>query len=65
MTIQIEKLADEVGKAAAAHVYRQLRSCLRCCQFNEQTETCLNFAQRPPARVIAFGCDHFHEEIPF
>lgn len=43
-------------------------SCLSCEHFKESTEEC-NAAngQRPPARIIAFGCNVYRDrdDIPF
>jgi len=43
------------------------RNCLNCQQFEEAFENCKRWNTRPPARVIAFGCDNHEdiEEIPF
>lgn len=43
------------------------KNCLNCRHFNEKTELCYIYKQRPPARVIAFGCPTHkdNEEIPF
>jgi hypothetical protein len=43
------------------------RTCLNCQHFTEGLEQCNLYNQRPPARVIAFGCSsHFDiEGIPF
>ena len=45
----------------------QTKSCLNCISFNEQTEVCTKFNQRPPARVIAFACENYEDDhdIPF
>jgi hypothetical protein len=41
-------------------------SCLNCAHFQENSETCTLYKQRPPARVIVFGCDSFQfDDIPF
>lgn len=42
-------------------------SCLSCSFFREPTELCNRYNQRPPARVIAFGCKDYldNDEIPF
>jgi len=43
-------------------------SCLSCDHFNEREETCSKANdQRPPARVIAFGCEKYqdNDDIPF
>jgi hypothetical protein len=39
-------------------------SCLNCCDWNNNTEMCMKFKQRPPAKVIVSGCEH-HSDIPF
>lgn len=43
------------------------QTCIICRNFNENKEECKLFNAKPPARVIAFGCDKFDdlEEIPF
>lgn len=41
------------------------RTCVRCMHFNAD-ETCTLAGARPPAKVIAFGCDSFlPDDIPF
>lgn len=42
-----------------------LRTCLTCDTFNEETETCRKWNAKPPARIIAYGCDEYIEDIPF
>lgn len=46
------------------HIYQ---SCLNCLNFQEQKELCSLYNQRPPAKVIAFGCESWDDkdEIPF
>ncbi len=43
------------------------RSCINCINFREQPELCGLVMQRPPARIIAYGCPKWEdkEEIPF
>ena len=43
------------------------QSCINCVNFVEQTEKCTLAQQRPPARVIVFGCQCYvdNQEIPF
>lgn len=38
--------------------------CLTCGYFDEETEVCKEAGQRPPARVIVFGCPKW-DDIPF
>lgn len=42
-------------------------SCISCLAFNEASEWCKTYGARPPARVIAFGCESYddEDEIPF
>lgn len=55
-----QKLLIEALKAAR-------RSCLNCVSFNNKAESCIMYSAKPPAHVIAFGCDTFchNQEIPF
>lgn len=45
-----------------------LRSCINCRHFREQQEICTGIpphTARPPARVIAYGCDMHSAEVPY
>lgn len=44
------------------------KTCINCIHFHEHQEVCdlVTPPMRPPAKVIAFGCDSFVEsDIPF
>ncbi len=59
-----DEIAELLGKAEQL-VQNNLRSCLSCGFFREKDEACTAYNnQRPPARVIAFGCPTY-EFIPF
>lgn len=45
----------------ALFVSGYLQTCLNCTKFDEQKELCVAANARPPARVIAFGCESFEE----
>lgn len=52
--------------------FSPIQTCINCVKFNEQQEYCAFFRARPPARVIAFGCNtkayeenYLDAEIPF
>lgn len=47
--------------------YFPFQSCLNCKLFNEKQEICSKYNQRPPARVIVFGCNDYEDtsDIPF
>lgn len=43
------------------------QNCVTCAHFNEETEICRAYTARPPARVIAYGCRTYKDQldIPF
>lgn len=43
------------------------QSCLSCIHFKEQTEICNLANQRPPAKIIVFGCNSYvdNQDVPF
>ncbi len=58
-------IADGLARIAAEnHIYR---SCINCFNFNEKNELCKLANQRPPAKVIVFGCRMWDDKdgIPF
>jgi hypothetical protein len=40
------------------------RTCISCFNWEHETETCGYYKQRPPATIIANGCDTY-TDIPF
>lgn len=72
-----EGLAPEAANELAGalidllHKARLHHSCISCAYFYEHHENptlhehCSKFGQRPPARVIAIGCQFWEEPIPF
>lgn len=42
-------------------------SCISCTHFDETNEICKKANARPPARIIAFGCNLYDDfdDIPF
>lgn len=44
---------------------RLYRSCLTCDHFTEATEICGLAQGRPPARIIAMGCEKYLQVPPF
>lgn len=41
------------------------KCCITCDTFNEKEEICTKYNMKPPARVIAFGCPEYVNDIPF
>lgn len=68
MQVLDANIADAIhacAKAIGLAVVDGRRTCLTCLWFDEKTEQCSKAAARPPARVIAFGCPAYEEDIPF
>lgn len=42
-----------------------LRTCVSCEHFDDAKEECGLNRMRPPARIIAFGCECYEQRIPF
>lgn len=60
-----ESVREEVAEAVADALDEcgYLHTCMNCKHFDEPKELCTFFKphSRPPARVIAFGCDAFKD----
>lgn len=63
----IDDMANEVGRVVKQHLADSTKTCINCDYFAEQRELCTMVKPnaRPPARIIAFGCEMFTETIPF
>jgi hypothetical protein len=65
----IAGFADEFADVAFERLLKLVKCCPNCFFFNEPLELCKcsDANARPPARVIAHGCNEFldKEEIPF
>lgn len=66
---EIKNITDMVVESLRRELFASLcvstRCCITCDFFKEQEELCGKYGQRPPARVIAFGCPHYTQQIPF
>lgn len=63
---RLEDAADKMTASFVSVVQQSLTTCVVCDHWNQTGETCMKFQnQRPPARVIAFGCPAFENEVPF
>lgn len=63
-------IADAIKTCARAigiAVIEGRSCCLHCVHFNEGAELCelAQPPQRPPAKVITFGCPAFDPAVPF
>lgn len=60
-----DAIAEHLKVAIVASLEGATKSCLTCDHFNEPGEICRLYQARPPARIIAFGCPSYVDEIPF
>jgi 5-formaminoimidazole-4-carboxamide-1-beta-D-ribofuranosyl 5'-monophosphate synthetase len=70
-----EEAKLEIASAASNNAIRVLenthhypfKTCMYCENFNEEKELCKLYNMRPPAAIIAFGCEKYEDddEIPF
>ena len=61
----IIEMAKELAAELEPLVARATRTCINCEHFDEKPELCRLAGQRPPARVIATGCEKHLDQIPF
>ena len=65
---KIEMIKANLLKLIDVTVTLNARNCISCEHFEESTEGCKKSnGMRPPARIIATGCEAFenNEDIPF
>lgn len=63
---RLEAASNGLVDAMTKSVQNLMATCVICDHWNQGQEVCMKFNnQRPPARVIAFGCPAFENEIPF
>lgn len=64
-----EDMAKHVAELVEPAIIRALmegtKTCITCDHFNLPNEVCGMYNMRPPAKVIAFGCPAYENEIPF
>jgi len=62
----LAKAIHDVAVSFGTAAKRARRTCVNCQRFDERLEICKLASKRPPARVIAFGCDSFDpDDVPF
>lgn len=62
---RIEAVSAQFAAGLTRVVENAARTCIVCDHFDLPKELCNLNRQRPPARIIAFGCECFENEIPF
>lgn len=66
VTVPVAAL-NEQGAVTAAWPNGITRTCVSCDHFRTGNETCGLANARPPARIIAFGCEKYSDDmdVPF
>lgn len=59
-----KEISAEIHRALET-ANRMLHCCPNCWHWDSKQEVCKLYARRPPATVIAFGCERFDFDIPF
>jgi hypothetical protein len=59
---QLPRLLERISNAIEAEGI--LRNCTTCFYWQDTSETCGLYKQRPPAKIIVNGCESY-DEIPF
>lgn len=62
---RLEDAANGLVDSMTTSVQNLLKTCVVCDHFNQTGEVCQLNRLRPPAKIIAFGCECFENEIPF
>ncbi len=63
--IDIELFAAKASRLFAEEIRRLHKNCITCERFDKRSETCELNKKRPPAEIIAYGCECYEEVIPF
>jgi hypothetical protein len=60
----IKDIAEELGRVMRRHLDEGTKCCINCEHWRA-TELCVLAGKRPPAHIIAFGCEQYQDNIPF
>jgi len=61
----IKEITAALGVRVSDYLDKTTKTCLNCYHFEEKSELCALVKARPPARIIAQGCEYHTDEIPF
>lgn len=71
MTPKVRTITAIDVKLLLNRIFEQIdypfQNCLNCLNFREKEEICILANQRPPAKVIVYGCPMYEdkEDVPF
>lgn len=61
----VNDIAENLGKLVRQHLDECTRTCVNCQHFAYRAVVCNLNGQKPPPRIIAFGCEFYKDNIPF
>lgn len=62
----IKALSEEFSKMIIKTLDENLKSCINCINFENESEVCILYDQRPPAKIIAKACERWVSiKLPF
>jgi hypothetical protein len=62
---QVEELAKHMTDKFRVALELATRTCITCDNWQPKDEKCMLNGLHPPAKIIAFGCECYSDEIPF
>lgn len=62
---RMEAVSEGLTKQFVNMVELTVRTCVTCEHFSADKEQCGLNGMRPPARIIAFGCECYEQRVPF
>lgn len=65
LTRDLNQFAKECAALFRQELEKASKTCISCTFFDETKEQCKLNGLRPPARIIAYGCEYHDEPIPF
>jgi hypothetical protein len=60
-----DKIIRDMVSDVIEMIQHRRKCCPTCLHFADKMEECEIAMKRPPAKVIAYGCEHWSEDIPF
>lgn len=62
---ELDRLVENIKYAVKVELSKLAHNCPTCTHFDGRVEQCILAGKRPPAKIIAEGCNKFEYDIPF